>query len=237
MTNTRWRAAQRGEERFWKGQSAAIRSPEYRRRVEARARRLTAWLGKHASLRDWSVLEVGGGGTQLVDFFPSTVRVSVDPLARFYHQAFGDLLSGGVKLLACRGEELPFRDAAFDLVVCRNVLDHVESPPRVVAELARVLRPGGLLYVGMNTLGGPLLYYRYVHPATEEPHSFSTGRLETLLQIPGFVVRDKKLNDPEEMEHFDEAAGSGNLRARIRSVFVALSCLQFFEILLQKQAA
>ena len=237
MAITRWKKAQIGEEQFWKDQAVSIRSPEYRRRVEARAKRLSSWLGKHGNLHDMSVLEVGGGGTPMVDFFPSAVRVSVDPLTRFYHQAFGDLLSAGVIQLACRGEELPFCNAVFDLVVCRNVLDHVESPPLVVAELVRVLRPGGLLYVGMNTLSGPLLYYRYVHPANEEPHSFSNRTLERLLQIPELVVRDKKLNDPKEMEHFDEAAGSSNLRARIRSLFVALSCLQFCEILVEKRSA
>ena len=39
--------------------------------------------------------------------------------------------------------ELPFLDASFDLVACRAALHHVPDPDGVVAEMARVCRPGG----------------------------------------------------------------------------------------------
>jgi SAM-dependent methyltransferase len=35
-------------------------------------------------------------------------------------------------------------------VICDNVVDHAESPTRIVRELARVLAPGGLLYFTVN---------------------------------------------------------------------------------------
>jgi SAM-dependent methyltransferase len=44
-----------------------------------------------------------------------------------------------------RAEGLPFEDGSFDLVVAYNVLMDVEDMPRAVAEIARVLRPGGRL--------------------------------------------------------------------------------------------
>jgi SAM-dependent methyltransferase len=40
-------------------------------------------------------------------------------------------------------EALPVPDASFDLVICTQVLEHVESPQRAVAELRRVTAPGG----------------------------------------------------------------------------------------------
>jgi 2-polyprenyl-3-methyl-5-hydroxy-6-metoxy-1,4-benzoquinol methylase len=41
------------------------------------------------------------------------------------------------------GEALPLPDRAFDAVVCWDVIEHVRDPRLVLAELARVLRPGG----------------------------------------------------------------------------------------------
>jgi 2-polyprenyl-6-hydroxyphenyl methylase/3-demethylubiquinone-9 3-methyltransferase len=49
------------------------------------------------------------------------------------------------------GEALPYPDGAFDAVVCVDVLEHVSDLARVLAEVARVLRPGGLfLYDTIN---------------------------------------------------------------------------------------
>jgi SAM-dependent methyltransferase len=42
-------------------------------------------------------------------------------------------------------EPLPFADAAFDVVVAAELLEHVRRPDGLVAEIARVLRPGGTI--------------------------------------------------------------------------------------------
>ncbi|HRI88291.1 MAG TPA: methyltransferase domain-containing protein [Candidatus Hydrogenedentes bacterium] len=44
-------------------------------------------------------------------------------------------------------ETLPFRSGAFDVIVCKFVLEHVSAPLRVLREFARVLRPGGIIAV------------------------------------------------------------------------------------------
>jgi SAM-dependent methyltransferase len=41
------------------------------------------------------------------------------------------------------GRRLPFDDASFDLVYCKQVLEHVEHPRELTAEVARVVKPGG----------------------------------------------------------------------------------------------
>jgi demethylmenaquinone methyltransferase/2-methoxy-6-polyprenyl-1,4-benzoquinol methylase len=52
---------------------------------------------------------------------------------------------GGVHLVQGRGEELPFADGAFDAVSFTYLLRYVADPAATIAELARVLRPGGTL--------------------------------------------------------------------------------------------
>lgn len=48
--------------------------------------------------------------------------------------------------LFCDGHDLPFVDACFDAVITTAVLEHVLYPERVAEEIARVLKPQGLLY-------------------------------------------------------------------------------------------
>jgi 2-polyprenyl-3-methyl-5-hydroxy-6-metoxy-1,4-benzoquinol methylase len=43
--------------------------------------------------------------------------------------------------------ELPFDSHQFDLVMCCDVLEHLEHPREVVAELVRICRPGGLVAI------------------------------------------------------------------------------------------
>lgn len=54
------------------------------------------------------------------------------------------------------GESLPFRDATFDLVVSVTVIEHVRDVDRCLAELARVLRPGGSAYIETPNYAWPL---------------------------------------------------------------------------------
>ena len=42
-------------------------------------------------------------------------------------------------------EPLPFEDASFDAVVAGELFEHLQFPDALVAEIARVLRPGGVL--------------------------------------------------------------------------------------------
>jgi demethylmenaquinone methyltransferase / 2-methoxy-6-polyprenyl-1,4-benzoquinol methylase len=52
---------------------------------------------------------------------------------------------GRVRLAAGRADQLPFADATFDAVTFSYLLRYVDEPAATVAELARCLRPGGML--------------------------------------------------------------------------------------------
>jgi SAM-dependent methyltransferase len=53
-------------------------------------------------------------------------------------------------------ESLPFEDESFDLVLCTQVLEHVQDPAAVLAEIHRLLRPGGAALVSTH---GVFLYH------------------------------------------------------------------------------
>jgi SAM-dependent methyltransferase len=61
---------------------------------------------------------------------------------------------GGPRLVA-DAHRLPFATGAFDLAVALTLLEFVDDPARVVAELARVTRPGGRLLVGALNRASP----------------------------------------------------------------------------------
>ena len=54
---------------------------------------------------------------------------------------------GGARFVAGDGQRLPFRPASFDLVLCIGVLQCCERPGALIAEAARLVRPGGALLI------------------------------------------------------------------------------------------
>ncbi len=57
------------------------------------------------------------------------------------------------------GQPLPFADASFDAVICLNTLEHIYDSAAVVAELHRVVRPGGAVHVTV-----PFMFRIHGHP-------------------------------------------------------------------------
>lgn len=66
-------------------------------------------------------------------------------------------VSGKVKYSIADATQLPFFRASFDVVTCLDLLEHVESPDAVIAEISRVLKPGGFLF--FHTLNRNWLSY------------------------------------------------------------------------------
>ena len=58
-----------------------------------------------------------------------------------------------VDFLRASGLRLPFGDASFDKVICAEVLEHIEDFETVLAEIHRVLKPGGTLAVSVPRFG------------------------------------------------------------------------------------
>jgi SAM-dependent methyltransferase len=98
---------------------------------------------------DARVIEVGSGAHGLIFYFGGKNGIGVDPLAVHYASLFPQWQRQALTVAAF-GERLPFADSSFDVVICDNVVDHAESPERIVKELVRILVSGGLLYFTVN---------------------------------------------------------------------------------------
>lgn len=77
--------------------------------------------------------------------------------------------------------QLPFAPAAFDAIVCTEVLEHVARDDHAVAELARVLKPGGLILVSVPLPPAP-------HDPAHVREGYAPDALSALLGRNGIEV-------------------------------------------------
>ncbi|GAB2758196.1 class I SAM-dependent methyltransferase [Amycolatopsis magusensis] len=99
-----------------------------------------------------TVLEIGPGAGANATYFPRDVRwLGLEPNPylhdRLREQAKGEVIGG-------TAEEIPLADHSVDAVVGTIVLCSVEDQHRVLAEIVRVLRPGGR-YVFLEHVAAP----------------------------------------------------------------------------------
>ncbi|MGH6691245.1 MAG: class I SAM-dependent methyltransferase [Gammaproteobacteria bacterium] len=90
------------------------------------------------------VLDLGSGTGRNLPLLPAgTKAVAVDPSLDALERA--RRRAADVPVVGARAEALPFRDRTFDTVLSGLVFCSVGEPPRGLAEVKRVLRPGGEL--------------------------------------------------------------------------------------------
>lgn len=103
------------------------------------------------------VVDLGCG----VTFFPFAVAklgtwvtgTDIDPVCRKDLAAAEQFLKvhpGRVDFSLADGKTLPFEDGSIDVVYCISVLEHIPDFPRTIAEVERILKPGGLFIVTID---------------------------------------------------------------------------------------
>jgi 2-polyprenyl-3-methyl-5-hydroxy-6-metoxy-1,4-benzoquinol methylase len=115
---------------------------------------------------------------------------------------YGRSKYAGIQLDVQPAEELMYGDGAFDVVLSFDLFEHIARIDRHVAEVCRVLKPGGYyLFQTPNkwsnavfeTLSHKTLKWRRVHPSLHTP-----GQLRRRLTKHGFEVRFVKMNPINE---------------------------------------
>lgn len=98
------------------------------------------------------VADIGSG----VTFFPFSIArlgyevvcTDIDPICQAdieRAEKVQDVFPGDVSFRLIQEERLPFKDEELDAIYCISVLEHIPNPSTTVAEITRVLKPGGLL--------------------------------------------------------------------------------------------
>ena len=142
------------------------------------------------------VLDAGAGGGFLSEmlarrgFNVVATDLGFDSLHRAGHR----LNNLGLPVSCVLGDlyRLPFEDASFDAAVSSEVLEHLETPASALSELARVIRPGGILVVSTpyreiipQTL---CIHCNKKTPVNAHLHSFDEHSMRTLFESAGFAV-------------------------------------------------
>lgn len=142
----RWQIAQESEKEYWSNFDEKTLFEEEIIMHKKKAEILkNEWKNFLEITPKTKILQIGCGPEDVVMHLKIGKRYAIDPLADFYKKKF-NLDYRNLKFFQGRGEELPFKNNSFDLVILANVLDHVESPEKVLSEIKRVLKSNGIFY-------------------------------------------------------------------------------------------
>jgi 2-polyprenyl-6-hydroxyphenyl methylase / 3-demethylubiquinone-9 3-methyltransferase len=146
-----------------------------------------------------TLLDLGCGGGLLATHVDGYRHVGIDLSARSLRHA----ARHGVVTIRADAAAIPLRDGAADVVVAGEVFEHVVDLPAVISEIARVLRPGGVLV--FDTINDTLWSRISLVVLGER----IPGGPPPLIHDPALFVRP---------EHLAELLGRHGFRIRVRGL-------------------
>ena len=141
------------------------------------------------------VLDIGSGtghfSARLMQRFPRAAVIGLDLAEGMLRQARAGAPGAVPSLLCADAEQLPLDDASIDLVYCSLALQWCEAPGPALAEIARVLVPGGQALIA--TLGDDTLWelraaWRAVDDGVHVNRFESVAALERAARAAGLTV-------------------------------------------------
>ncbi len=130
------------------------------------------------------ILDAGAGEARHRKYFKRGRYVALDA-------AYGDKTWDYSNLdLVGDVEDIPLRDDSVDYILCMSLLEHTRNPRKVLLELGRVLKPGGILAIVVPFLWEehqiPHDYFRYTRYGLRYLFDGAPFRLEAVSPIGGF---------------------------------------------------
>jgi ubiquinone/menaquinone biosynthesis C-methylase UbiE len=157
----------------------------------------------HAGDRPWEILDVGCGtgvfAARILATFPRVKVWAVDHAAAMLTKGHARWRSQRGHVVPVQGdsERLPFPAGSFDVVTCSNSFHHYPHQDRAVAEMHRVLKPGGRLFLidgCRDTPWGWFIYDVCVAAVEGEILHASAHRVRDLFARAGFVETIQKVH-------------------------------------------
>jgi ubiquinone/menaquinone biosynthesis C-methylase UbiE len=203
--------------------NADRRAALQRQRAAALAERLERLLQLEGDER---ALDVGAGAGALAFALAPRVRevVAVELDEELAARARADAPANVVVLVA-DGEHLPFERASFDVAGTLRTLHHTPRPELLVAELARVTRPGGtILVVDQLAPADPLVALDLTR--FERARDPSTTRVLADADLRGLfdsnslkLLREEVVHEPRDLDAYLDLAGcEGGAREHARNL-------------------
>lgn len=138
--------------------------------------RIDVFLKRHASSA--KTLDIGCANSPYSALFPNRIGLDIEPGQ--YVDVVGD------------AHALPFPEASFEQILCSEVLEHLHSPERAIAEMRRVLVPGGTLILTTRFL-------QAIHDAPGDYFRFTEFGLKYLLRDFELVEFQNELTPAETL--------------------------------------
>jgi len=161
---------------------------------EAIRRRYEALVALSRPGKSMRILEIGSGGGEALKalynkailYFPLDITAKNLPAIR--RKAFN------LRTLPLTGDAfyLPVRDASIDIVICSEVLEHVNEPAAVLKEIRRVLSVGGRAVISVP-YKERITYQLCIHcnkltPTNAHLHSFDKEKIRRLAADAGLTI-------------------------------------------------
>ena len=180
-------SGERGAQLAYSEKMAKMTDEAHRRRKAAKILAVLRHVRGQGDLGGLTVVDVGCSAGFIADEMAGAgaarvygVDIDVPGLAGA-HARFGER----VRFVCSAGESMPFADASVDVAILNHIYEHVIDPDAVIADIKRVLKPDGVLYLGLgNKLGIIEPHYRlpflsYLPPAAADRYVRAFGRADS----------------------------------------------------------
>ena len=94
------------------------------------------------------LLDIGCGLGNLLKFYDNSVGVDINEYNINYCK------KNNLQVFKIENDHLPFLDNDFDSVIMDNVLEHIESPDKLIIQIKKILSKDGILIIGVPGIKG-----------------------------------------------------------------------------------